>query len=185
MSKAETMRQSADAANAQSLTDKARQLLQETQDLLEQVKQRAKPLTAEDLENRIEPLLSALVMVAQMDVTQLEQATKHAGEVARESKELRYDLQRASEEAQEAARTWRGSVLAQAGWLMVLSALSGLIGALLIVGFLHWGGGLKPSSVTVDYRDLQEWLQGQLCVMPKRDVMPPRQQQHQPQQQRR
>lgn len=168
MTEKETMKQSADAANAESLTERARRLLQEAQDLLEQVRQReqARPLTAEELEQRIEPLLSTLVMVAQLDVSQLERATEATTKAAQEAHRLRYDMQTAGERAQEAAETWRGSVNTQAGWLMALSALAGLIGALLIVGFLLWGGGLKPPSVYLDCQRVQQELQRQ--ALPRR-----------------
>ena len=168
MSKTETLKQSAAAANVQDLSEKARAQLQEAQTLLEQVRAQsmAHPLTAEELEQRIEPLLSALVMVAQLDVTQLERATEAATKAAQEAHRLRYDMQTAGERAQEAAETWRGSVNTQAGWLMALSALAGLIGALLIVGLLLWGGGLKPPSVYLDCQRVQQELQRQ--ALPRR-----------------
>ena len=168
MSKAETMRQSADAANAQSLTERARKCLRDAESLLEQVKKRAEPLTVEDLESRIEPMLAALVALAQMDLAQLEQATEHAGKVAQDAASLRRDLTTASSRAEEAATAWRGSMWEHAGWLMALSALAGLIGALLIVGFLLWGDGLKPPAVYLDCQKVQQELQRQAPSLPRR-----------------
>ena len=186
MSKTETLKQSAAAANAQDLTAQARQHLDEVRTLLEQVKKReaAHPLTAEELEQRIEPMLAALVSVAQVNLGAIERAGTAAAQAADSVKSLATGLERASDRAEAASETFRETLLQQNVWQMALCLLSGLAGAALLVAYLIWAGGLKPASVNLNYRDLQEWLQGQLCVMPKRDLMPPRQQ-PQPQQQRR
>ena len=155
------MRQSADAANAQSLTAQARQHLDEVRTLLEQVKKRAEPLTVEDLESRIEPMLAALVALAQMDLAQLEQATEHAGKVAQDAASLRHSLRNATERAEAASETFQQNLWHQIGWQMALAALAGLLGAGLLAVLLSFGVGLRQPDLHLDCRKVQAEIQRQ------------------------
>ena len=163
MSKTETLKQSAAAANAQDLTAQARQHLDEVRTLLEQVKKReaAHPLTAEELEQRIEPMLAALVSVAQVNLSAIERAGTAAAQAADSVKSLATGLERASDRAEAASETFRETLWQQVGWQMVLAALAGLIGAALMCGLLLWGGGLKPPSVYLDCQRVQQEIQRQ------------------------
>ena len=163
MTEKETMKQSADAANAESLTERARRLLQEAQDLLEQVRQReqARPLTAEELEQRMEPMLATMVALAQLDLSHLEQATEATTEAAQRVGRLGYDLERASERAEAASVTFRETLFQQMGWQAILCVLAGLFGAGLLAALLSYGVGLQQPAVYLDCQRVQQHLQQQ------------------------
>lgn len=171
MSKTETMKQSADAANAQSLTERARQQLQEVQELLEQVRAQSKahPLTAEELEQKMEPLLSTLAMWAQVDIGHLEQATEHAHKGALAAASLRSHLSEATERAQEAATTLRAGLLEQVAWQAFLCMFAGLLGAGFLAALLHFGVGLSQPALHLDCRKVQAEIQRQQApLLPQR-----------------